>query len=86
MRAGNDPRGFRCKVADFGLSRAIDASTEGIKTNTIGTVTHMPPELLMRGYLSNAADVYSFGMLMWEIYCGRYPFRSMSHAEIVTSV
>lgn len=64
----------------------MDASSEMIQTKTIGTVTHMPPELLMEGRLTNAADVYSFGMLMWEIYCGRSPFRSMSHAEIVTSV
>jgi Protein tyrosine and serine/threonine kinase len=30
-------------------------------------VTHMPPELLSEGQLSKAADVYSFGVMLWEL-------------------
>lgn len=30
-------------------------------------VTHMPPELLTEGHLSKAADVYSFGVMLWEM-------------------
>jgi serine/threonine protein kinase len=32
-----------------------------------GTITHMPPELLEHGVSSKAADVYSFGVLLWQV-------------------
>ena len=35
-----------------------------------GTVSYCAPELLQEGKLTKAADVYSFAMLMWEIYSG----------------
>ncbi len=41
-----------------------------IETTTYGTVTHMPPELLSDGKLSRAADVYSFGVILNEMFCG----------------
>ena len=39
-------------------------------TRTYGTVTHMSPELLLEGRLSKAADVYSFGVLLWQVRGG----------------
>ena len=50
------------QVSDFGLSRVFTGST-GIATETYGTVTHMPPELLSEGRLTRGADVYAFGVL-----------------------
>ena len=64
-----DPRGFVCKVGDFGLSRFL-ADESHIETFTCGTITHMPPELLKGGVLTPAADVYSFAILMWELLTG----------------
>ena len=37
-------------------------------------VTHMPPELLAEGKISKAADVYSFGVMLWEMYVGERPW------------
>ncbi len=42
------PGGFRGQVADFGLARVLKDKNH-IKTQTFGTVTHMPPELLAKG-------------------------------------
>ena len=56
------------QVADFGLSR--QAGCDSVDTDTYGTVTHMPPELLMEGKLTKSADVYAFGVLLWELYTG----------------
>ncbi len=58
-----DPRGFMCKLADFGLSRVLDVDMTHISTHTYGTISYMPPELLSQGKMTRAADVYSFGML-----------------------
>lgn len=47
-------------------------------------VTHMPPELLCEGRLSKAADVYAFGVLMWELVTGlSYLTRQNSHRVIL---
>jgi mitogen-activated protein kinase kinase kinase 11 len=55
------------KVSDFGLSRAMGSAVSHLSTNTVGTVTHMPPELLCSGQLRPAADVYSFGIMLWQV-------------------
>ena len=51
------------------MSRDMQLASR-IETSTYGTVTHMPPELLTDGKLSRAADVYSFGVILNEMYCG----------------
>lgn len=58
-----DPRGFMCKLADFGLSRVLDLDMTHISTHTYGTISYTPPELLSQGKMTRACDVYSFGML-----------------------
>lgn len=59
-------RGFVAKISDFGLSRPLEQKSKVI-TKTYGTITHMPPELLEQGIISKAADVYSFGVLLWQV-------------------
>eukprot|EP00798_Chlamydomonas_sp_ICE-L_P009856 gene9856-7747_t len=60
--AETDPLGVVAKVADFGLSRALAEDQTHLSTRTMGTVSHMAPELLRSGKLSPAADVYAFGI------------------------
>lgn len=55
VSSNRDPRGFVAKVTDFGLSRVVQETV--IKTETFGTATHMPPELLTKGLCSKAVDV-----------------------------
>ncbi len=62
--------GFVAKVGDFGLAREASAGPRSIKKNMYGTVTHMPPEALMDGGITKATDVYSFGVLLWEMLTG----------------
>ncbi|KAA6425511.1 MAG: kinase [Trebouxia sp. A1-2] len=77
-----DPRGFMCKLADFGLSRVLDLDMTHISTHTYGTISYMPPELLSQGKMTRAADVYSFGMLMWEIYTGSSLFKGLTVGQV----
>ncbi|KAL0035971.1 hypothetical protein WJX77_009876 [Trebouxia sp. C0004] len=77
-----DPRGFMCKLADFGLSRVLDLDMTHISTHTYGTISYMPPELLSQGKMTRAADVYSFGMLMWEMYTGCSLFKGLTVGQV----
>jgi len=83
--ASTDRRGFFCKVSDFGLSRFMGKSSY-IQTFTYGTITHMPPELLKDGILTPSADIYSFGMLLWELLSNTQPYSEKNHGEIILAV
>ena len=51
------------------LCQAVTSDLCGqVETQTMGTVTHMPPELLMEGLLTKAGDVWAFGILMWWVH------------------
>lgn len=43
----------------------------------------MPPELLIHGDLSKACDVYAFGALLWELFCGERPWANMLPMQVV---
>ena len=68
-----DPRGFLCKLADFGLSRVLDLDMTHISTKTYGTISYMPAELLSQGKMTKQADVYSFAMLSKHPQLHRMP-------------
>lgn len=72
------------QVADFGLSRVCDEAQ--IETKTYGTVTHMPPELLLDGKLSKSADVYAYGVLLYELFTAERPWSGLRHAEVLQKV
>ncbi|GIM09629.1 hypothetical protein Vretimale_13478 [Volvox reticuliferus] len=74
------------KVADFGLSRCLKEGQTHHSTKTVGTVTHMPPELLRSGKLTLSGDVYSFGIIMWELLTGSVPYRGLMYGEVVERV
>ncbi|RVW46665.1 Cysteine-rich receptor-like protein kinase 42 [Vitis vinifera] len=59
------------KIADFGLARCLGADKTHLSTGIAGTLGYMAPEYLVRGQLTEKADVYSFGVLVLEIVCGR---------------
>ncbi|KAF8061383.1 roco8 [Scenedesmus sp. PABB004] len=75
------PLGMVAKVADLGLSKAIQQQRTHRTTDTTGTLSHMPPELLRYGRMSTAADVYAFGVMMWEIYTGQAAFRKLHYGQ-----
>ncbi|RHN45124.1 putative protein kinase RLK-Pelle-DLSV family [Medicago truncatula] len=59
------------KIADFGLARCFATDKTHLSTGIAGTLGYMAPEYLIRGQLTDKADVYSFGVLVLEIVCGR---------------
>lgn len=59
------------KIADFGLARCFGADKSHLSTGIAGTLGYMAPEYLIRGQLTDKADVYSFGVLVLEIVSGR---------------
>jgi serine/threonine protein kinase len=68
----------RVKIADFGVARAYSkAATRAVVTvagTTIGTPAYMSPEQALGGDLTPATDLYSLGVVAWELFSGQVPF------------
>jgi serine/threonine-protein kinase len=62
------------KVADFGLAKAVSSQTNTATQGLlIGTVSYLPPELIMSGHADARSDVYSAGIVLFELLTGRKP-------------
>src|SRR5687768_16859437 len=58
-------------ISDLGISKSsIDDDDDEI----YGVISYMAPEILQRKGYTTASDIYSFGMIMWELITGRMPF------------
>nr|WP_245354513.1 Stk1 family PASTA domain-containing Ser/Thr kinase [Brachybacterium sacelli] len=62
------------KVADFGLARAIGASNSSASATLLGTVAYISPEVVTRGHSDERSDLYSLGVVLFEMLTGRQPF------------
>ncbi|KAK8600087.1 hypothetical protein V6N12_049946 [Hibiscus sabdariffa] len=62
---------FFNEIADFGLARCVASDKSHVSTAIAGTLGYMAPEYLVRGQLTEKADVYAFGVLVLEISTGR---------------
>jgi serine/threonine protein kinase len=70
------PGGFPvAKLGDLGLVKLLGEAGSLVNCSTSGTLTHLAPERLQAGSLiTPAADTYSFGVLMYELYTGQQPY------------
>jgi beta-lactam-binding protein with PASTA domain/tRNA A-37 threonylcarbamoyl transferase component Bud32 len=64
----------RIKVADFGLARAQSAAGHTRAGLLVGTVAYVPPEQVTGGTTGPRGDVYSAGVMLFELLTGRLPF------------
>ncbi|NCA78311.1 MAG: serine/threonine protein kinase, partial [Alphaproteobacteria bacterium] len=63
------------KLADFGIAKAVNASTLVGATGTVmGSVHYFSPEQARGGYVDEKSDIYSLGIVLYELLTGRVPF------------
>ncbi|WP_071162422.1 Stk1 family PASTA domain-containing Ser/Thr kinase, partial [[Clostridium] dakarense] len=70
------------KVADFGIAKAVSNSTMTNIGSIIGSVHYFSPEQAKGKFVSNNADLYSLGIVLYEMLIGKVPFRGDSPISI----
>lgn len=72
----------RVKVTDFGIARAVTSSTVTTTSNVLGSVHYFSPEQARGGYTDEKSDIYSLGIVMYEMITGKVPFEGDSPISI----
>jgi serine/threonine protein kinase len=72
------------KLLDFGLALVRDATTQQNR-GVAGTIAYIAPEVVKGLTVSEAADLYSLGMMAYEIFVGYHPFSFKSLAALISS-
>ena len=62
----------KVKVTDFGIAKAISSNT--ISSDAMGSVHYASPEQARNGFIDGRSDIYSLGIVMYEMVTGRVPF------------
>ncbi|XP_053704767.1 ephrin type-A receptor 2 isoform X2 [Synchiropus splendidus] len=80
---------LECKVSDFGLSRVLEDDPEGTYTTSGGKIPirWTAPEAIAYRKFTSASDVWSFGIVMWEVMAfGERPYWDMSNHEVMKAI
>ena len=74
------------KVMDFGLAKLKGSLKLSRSASTVGTLAYMSPEQIQGGEVDTRADIFSFGVLLFEMLTGRLPFRGEHEAAMMYSI
>lgn len=71
----------RIKIGDFGLARATTANTAS-GAQLMGTIAYLAPELVTRGTADARSDIYSLGIMLYEMLTGEQPYKGEQPMQI----
>jgi Tol biopolymer transport system component/predicted Ser/Thr protein kinase len=84
------------KLADFGLAKVIEAADDNMATKTlgeitragtvVGTIAYMSPEQVSGGAADRRSDIFSFGILLYELLAGARPFQGRSDLLVLEAI
>jgi serine/threonine protein kinase len=76
----------KIKVMDFGLAKLKGSLKLTRTSSTVGTLAYMAPEQIQGGEVDSRSDIFSFGVLFYEMLTGHMPFRGEHQAAMVYSI
>ena len=78
-------RSGHAKVADFGIARAVEATTISHPGDILGSVKYMSPEQAAGGPVGPASDLYSLGVVLYQMLTGMVPFAVRLPEEVTAA-
>jgi serine/threonine-protein kinase len=76
----------QAKVMDFGLAKLKGSLRLTQTSSTVGTLAYMAPEQIQGGEADPRSDIFSFGVLLFEMLTGKLPFRGEHEAAVMYSI
>ena len=76
----------RVKITDFGLAMLHGKSPFSTEGGTVGTLAYMSPEQIQGGPIDERTDIYSLGIVLFELLTGRLPFVGEHEAGLVYAI
>ncbi|RIA88287.1 kinase-like domain-containing protein [Glomus cerebriforme] len=73
----NGPYIDKCKIGDLGLSQPVNNTSSN--NEIYGVIPYIAPEIFKGSTFSKESDIYSIGMIMWELTTGCKPFANVKH-------
>jgi serine/threonine-protein kinase len=74
------------KVMDFGLAKLKGSLKLTRTSSTVGTLAYMAPEQIQGGEVDARSDIFSFGVVLFEMLTGKLPFRGEHEAALIYSI
>lgn len=77
----------RVKIVDFGLAKLMDGTTKLTKdSSTLGTLSYMSPEQIRSSNVDQRSDIFSLGVVLYEMITGKLPFECKYEAAVFYSI
>lgn len=74
------------KIIDFGFSKKLPSNSEAFKGTVLGTIITMAPEVIRKQNYGVKADIWSLGIIFYEMIYGRLPYEPMPSFEMYEQI
>lgn len=83
MKPIPESTGFRPLITDFGLAKLAESNLHSMSGQPVGTYAYMSPEQAAAERVDARADIYSLGVMLYEVVIGRLPYQPRSITEAI---
>ena len=75
-----------CKISDFGLAKTLDVPADIVMNSLVGTPLYMSPQILKKGKYTSRSDLWSIGLIFYELLHGSLPWTSLTEEMLLNNI